>query len=206
MTIEAVVFDFGNVLIRWDPDGFYDQVIGPDRRRKLFAEVPLLQMNERVDLGADMLTEVQALAAQYPDWGDEIRMWHDDWLRMASPTIDRSVQILRALRRRGVPVFALSNFGVATLRLAQAHYPFLEEFDQRFISGEMGVMKPDPQIYAQLEQATGVSPEGLLFTDDRPENIEAAAARGWQVHLFEGARGFAERVVTEGLLNADDII
>ncbi|MCA0995241.1 HAD family hydrolase [Alloyangia pacifica] len=204
MTIQAVVFDIGNVLIEWQPERYFDRLMGEDRRRAMFSEVDLHEMNERVDAGNDFHDEVYALAERHPRWRDEIRHWHDNWIELASPAIPRSVEILRTLRARGVTVFALSNFGIGTFEVAQKVYPFLSEFDQRFISGYMGVTKPDAEIYARLEAETGVAPEHLLFTDDRDDNIAAAAARGWQVHPFRGPEGFAACLVGHGLLPERD--
>ena len=65
-------------------------------------------------------------------------------------------------------------------------------------------MKPDPAIYAVVEGDCGFVPEQLLFTDDRPANIAAAVARGWQGHLFERPAGLADRLVAEGLLQRED--
>ena len=206
MAIEAVVFDIGQVLIEWNPPRFYDSVIGEDRRRRLFAEVDLHGMNEGVDLGADLSDSVEALAAQHPGWADEIRMWRDRWIEMASPEIPHSVRLLRRLRARGVPVFALTNFGTATFGIAERHYPFLAEFEDRFVSAELGVMKPDPAIYEIVETGTGRPAGTLFFTDDKPENIAAAAARGWQTHLFEGPEGLAARLVAEGLLREEEAV
>lgn len=203
-TTEAVVFDIGNVLIEWDPERFYDAAIGAERRRALFAAVDLAGMNERVDLGAPFRETVLAAAEAAPDWAAEIRLWHDRWIEMATPAIDHSVRLLRALRRKGVPVFALSNFGIGTFEVAVANYPFLEEFDRSFISGHLGVMKPAPEIYAMLEADCGLPPGHLLFTDDRPENVEAARARGWRAHLFEGPEGWAARLVADGVLTEEE--
>ncbi len=204
MTIKAVLFDIGNVLIEWHPERFYDRVIGPGRRKELFAAVDLTGMNEAVDRGANLRDMVYATAEANPDWQDEIRMWHDRWIELATPPIDRSVDLLRALRRGGVPVFALSNFGIQSFELAVTHYPFLEEFDRRFISGHMEVVKPDPRIYERVEAECGLAPQTLLFTDDRADNIAAAAARGWQTHLFTGPQGWADRLVADGLLQPQD--
>jgi 2-haloacid dehalogenase len=55
-----------------------------------------------------------------------------------------------------------------------------------------------------VERETGADPAGLLFTDDRADNIAAAKARGWQTHLFEGPQGLADRLVAEGLLTEED--
>jgi len=202
---EAVVFDIGNVLIGWNPEAHYDRRIGADRRRALFAEVDLHAMNEQIDLGAPFRDTIYAMAERHPDWRGEIRDWHDSWIEMMTPVIDLSVTLLRRLRAKGVPVFALSNFGVDSYALAQSKFDFLSEFDREFISGELKVMKPDPAIYALLEAGTGVPPDGLLFTDDKPANIDAAAARGWRTHLFEGPHGWAARLVAEGLLTETEV-
>lgn len=198
--IDAVVFDIGNVLIEWQPERFYDARIGADRRKAMFAAVDLHGMNDRVDRGEDFRTVVTECAQAFPAWHDEIMMWHDNWLDMAQPAIPHSVRLLDALRDNGVQVFALSNFGIQPFEIAESAYPFLTRFDRRYISGHMGVAKPDAAIYAMLETDSGVTPRALLFVDDRTENIAAAQARGWQTHLFKGSAGFADRLVAEGLL------
>ncbi len=205
MQPQAVVFDIGNVLIEWDPARFFDREIGQARRRALFAEVDLAGMNDRVDAGAHFTESVYTLAELHPAWRDEIRMWHDRWIEMASPEIPQSVRTLRALRAKGIPVFALSNFGVQTFDdIARPHYPFLSEFDRAYISGHLKVMKPEPEIYARLETDSGVAPGALLFTDDRQDNIDMAARRGWQTHLFTGPQGWAARLVAAGLLTEEE--
>ena len=198
--VQAVVFDIGNVLIEWQPERYYDRVFGEERRRAMFAEVDLHGMNDRVDRGENFHQVIADTAKTYPDWHDEVMIWHDRWIEMAAPTIDHSVRLLRALRTKGVPVFALTNFGIQTFEIAEPVYPFLTEFDRRYISGHMGVIKPDASIYAMLEADCGVPADRLLFADDRDDNIRAAAARGWQTHLFAHPQGWADRLVAEGLL------
>lgn len=200
----AVVFDIGRVLIEWEPERFYDRTFGEERRRALFDRVPLHEMNLGVDRGDPFVASVEALAAAHPDYSEEILHWHQSWIEMASPEIPHSVRLLRALRTKGVPVFALSNFGRETFEIATSVYPFLREFDQAFVSAHLRCLKPEPEIYAHLERETGLPPEALLFTDDRPENIDAAALRGWHTHLFDRPETFAARLVSEGLLTPED--
>lgn len=202
--MKTVVFDIGNVLTSWQPEAFYDRVIGEARRRALFAEVDLHQMNLLVDAGALFRETIYDWAARHPEWGPEIRMWYDRWDELASPRIEGSIALLRALRRKGIPVFALTNFGRYSYDEARPKLDFLSEFDREYVSGRMGVVKPDPRIYQMLEEDSGVAPSDLLFTDDRPENIAAAALRGWGVHLFEGWQPWAARLVSEGLLTAEE--
>ena len=204
MSIKAVVFDIGNVLIEWQPERFYDSVIGATRRRDMFASVDLHAMNDKVDLGHHFTETIYAAAEDYPAWRDEIRMWHDRWIEMASPVIDHSVRLMGTLQAKGMPVFSLTNFGIQSYDYAATHYPFLRAFDRDFISGHMAVIKPDAQIYQMLEDASGLNGADLIFTDDRADNIAAAKARGWNTHLFEGPQGWADRLVSEGLLSADE--
>jgi len=206
MTVDAVIFDIGNVLIEWQPERFYDRVIGEDRRRAIFDTVDLHKMNDRVDRGEPFRDVIYETADQYPQIRDDIRMWHDNWIEMASPAIEYSVRLMRALQSKGVPVFALTNFGVESFAYAQTEYDFLNEFDRAYVSGHMKVIKPDADIYAQLEADCEIDPTRLLFTDDRLDNIEAAAARGWQTHLFEGATGWAERLIGAGLLSKEEAV
>jgi 2-haloacid dehalogenase len=204
MTVKAVIFDVGNVLIEWQPERFYDSVIGVERRKAMFADVDLHAMNELVDLGHPFKETIYKAADAYPKWTAEIHMWHDRWIEMASPVIDHSVQLLRTLRAKGVPVFSLTNFGIQSYAYAETKYSFLGEFDQDYISGHMAVTKPDPKIYEMLEQGCGLAPETLLFADDRTDNIEAALARGWQTHLFENPQGWADTLVKHGLLTSKE--
>lgn len=138
MTPQAVIFDIGNVLFEWQPERHYDRRLGPDIRRRLFAEVDLHRMNELIDAGAPFRATIHDWADRHPQWADAIRMWHDEWDGMAAPVIERSVRLFRALRRRGVPVFALTNFGRDSFAHARTIYDFLSEFDRAYVSGEMG--------------------------------------------------------------------
>lgn len=204
MAIDAVVFDIGNVLIEWQPERHYDATYGEDRRRALFHTVDLHAMNDVIDRGGDFRQTVYDTADAHSDWRDEIRDWHDNWLSLAGPVIPHSVTLLRALRSKGVPVFALSNFGIGSFAVAEAEWPFLTEFDRRYISGHMGVIKPEDRIYEMVEEDSGLQGDRLLFADDRADNLRAAEARGWNTHLFDGPEGWAARLVAEGLLTEEE--
>lgn len=200
MRVEAVIFDIGNVLTRWQPEAFYDREIGEERRRALFSAVDLHRMNDDIDAGALFRETIYDWALRHPEWQAEVRMWYDRWIELASPRIEGSIALQRALRAKGVPVFALTNFGKHSFAEAVPLMDFLQDFDRRYVSGEMGVIKPDPRIYEMVEQDCGIAGDRLLFTDDRADNITAAADRGWRTHQFETWEGWAMRLVAEGLL------
>ncbi len=204
MQPEAVIFDIGNVLTQWQPEAFYDRMIGEGRRRALFAEVDLHAMNEIVDAGGLFRETIYAWADRHPAWTPEVRMWYDRWIDLASPRIEGSIALLRALRVKGIPVFALTNFGSHSYDEARDKLDFLGEFDREYVSGRMGVTKPDPRIFAMVEADCGIPPDRLIFTDDRADNITAAARRGWRTHQFETWAGWARRLVAEGLLTTEE--
>ncbi|MEO1000540.1 MAG: HAD-IA family hydrolase [Pseudomonadota bacterium] len=195
---EAVVFDIGNVLIEWDPAKVYGPLL-PDPEA-FFARTGLHEMNLAVDRGRPMGEAVAERATAHPADADLIALWESRWAEMARPAIPGSVALLEALRGRGVPVYALSNFGAETFEVARGMYPFLDLFDGRVISAHHRTIKPEARIYEILEEMAGRRGGGLFFTDDRADNIAAAAARGWQTHLFDGPEGLAAALRNAGLL------
>lgn len=200
MKPEVVVFDLGMVLIGWSPEAFYDRVIGQSARLRLFAEVDLYAMNLRIDNGDGFHAVVADCAAAHPEWATQIMLWHDRWPEMLTGPIAGSVALLRRLRAAGVPTLALTNFGRETLDIAQGMFDFLAEFDAMYVSGELRLLKPDAAIYAALEQGSGHAPGQLFFTDDRPENCDAATARGWHAHRFTGPEGLERALIAQALL------
>ncbi|MFN3646462.1 MAG: HAD family hydrolase [Gemmobacter sp.] len=205
MPPEVMVFDIGRVLIGWDPEGFYDRVIGVPARARLFAEVDLHGMNLAIDRGEGFGSVVAACAAAHPAWAGEIMLWHDRWSEMVTGPIEGSVRLLRALKARGVPVLALTNFGRETLQIAQARFDFLNEFDAMVVSGHLGAVKPEPAIYAALESVAHVPPDRLFLADDVAANCAAAAARGWHTHLFQSPEGLAAALLAHGLLTEETL-
>lgn len=202
--VDAVIFDIGNVLIEWQPERYYDSIMPRARREAMFAEVDLHGMNDAIDQGAPFKETIYACAERYPAWRREIQLWHDDWIKMAAPAIPHSVRLMKALQAKGVPVFSLTNFGIGSFDYACTFYPWLRDFDRPYISGHMGVTKPNPRIYEMLEADCGLAGAQLLFTDDRTDNIAVAQGFGWKTHLFEGPGGWASRLVAEGLLSAEE--
>ncbi len=200
-----VLFDIGNVLIEWQPERFFDRIMAKADRKRMFATVDLHAMNDRIDRGGDFRATIYETAAQHPEFTRQIRMWHDNWLDLATPAIPRSAALNHALRAKGITTAILSNIGHETHALACKRYPFLCEFDHNFLSGPMKTLKPEPEIYAAVEAHFGLPPDRLLFTDDRIDNITAAKSRGWQTHHFTSSDGWANALINHGLLNTSEI-
>jgi len=199
-TIQAVVFDIGNVLVQWQPEAFYDTIMPRARRDAMFASVDLHFMNERIDRGESFRDTVYGVAAEHPEFAAEIRLWHDRWSDIATPAVPGTAQLAQMLRRRGTQTFLLSNIGAEPFRLACDTYPDLKDFDRAFVSGAMGTTKPGERIYQMVEDDCRIAPEGLLFIDDRQENLDMALARGWNGHLFTDATTLEADLSQRGML------
>ncbi len=200
--IEAVVWDIGNVLGYWDPEGYYDRRLGSEGRARFFDETGIEAVNVEIDRGAPARETIYAYAKDHPDWAGEIRLWFDDWGAMFQEPVPGSAELFAEVKATGIRVLALSNFGAETFEIAKTIHPVLAEFDEAYVSAHLNLIKPDPAFYAALEDGSGLSGGALLFADDKAENIAAAEARGWKGHLFDGTEGWRARLESEGVLAA----
>ena len=107
-----------------------DQALG----KRICDRILVMLMNEAIDAGALFRETVYDWADRHPDWAPEIRMWYDRWIELASPRIEGSIRLQRALRAKGVPVFALTNFGRYSFQEALPKMDFLQDFDKRYVS------------------------------------------------------------------------
>lgn len=195
--IDAVVFDVGNVLIEWDPRHLYRRVFThadgtPDEARVAWflAEVCHHDWNLAQDLGRSIADAEAEALARHPDMGPAIRSFYGRFQAMIPGAIQGTVDVLEALKAAGFPVHGLTNFGAETFPRARERFAFLNLFETVVVSGEEGVVKPDPRIYEILIERAGLTPARTAFVDDSAANIEAAQALGFQAHLFAGADGF----------------
>ncbi len=185
--VPTVVFDLGGVLIDWNPRYLYRTMFADEAAMEHFlAEVATGHWNEKFDAGRPLDEGIAELVAAHPHLDAPLRAWKTRWIEMIKGPIHGTVEILHELVGRGTHLVALTNWSVETLPLVRHDpgYPFFEEFDKVYVSGELKLIKPDPRIFAHVEQDLGKAPERLLFIDDNPANIEAARARGWQAHRF----------------------
>ena len=198
-SIDAMVFDIGNVLIEWDPRHLYRKVFtrddaAPDEERMTWflAEVCTSHWNQQQDLGRTIAEAEAEVIARHPDLADAIRCYYSRFQEMIPDAIHGTVEVMRTLKAAGLPVHGLTNFSAETFVLTCERFPFLTGFDTVVVSGTERVMKPDPRIYQILIERAGLDPRRTAFTDDSPANIEAARALGFHAHLFEGADGLRD--------------
>jgi HAD superfamily hydrolase (TIGR01509 family) len=115
--------------------------------------------------------------------------------------IDPMVQLQAALRQNGLPAYIFSNTNELAAEYIRRTFPFYGNFDGYILSYQHGAMKPDPRLYEVVERASARRGAELLYLDDRPENIAAGAARGWQVVLHESPEKSRADIQKLGLLH-----
>jgi 2-haloacid dehalogenase len=174
-----IVFDIGNVLLRWDPRNLYRKLFDdPEEMERFLHEALRMKFIVETDIVASFADAVEARVAQYPGYTAELRAFDTRWLETLGGAIEENVSLLRGLKARGARVHALSNFAHEKFTLAADAYPFLRKFDVAVISGHEGVAKPDRRIFEILVERVGRPASELLFIDDSPRNVEAARAFG----------------------------
>lgn len=196
-----VVFDIGNVLVRWNPRYLYRKVFDDEGRMERFLATALgMDFVSHTDIVADFAAAVEARASGFPEFAKEVLMFRERWIETLGPPIDENVALLRRLRASGKPVYALSNFARETFALAERNHDFLSEFDHRVISGHVGVVKPDPRIYEILFERVGRRPSELLFVDDSAANVRVSEALGMPAIHFRPGVDLETELVARGAL------
>ena len=113
----------------------------------------------------------------------------------------RILPILFGLRAAGYELGVLSNTSSAHWRYCTSRFPFLIRlFHRHALSFQIGSMKPAAAIYQKAAEIVGVPPQEILFFDDRPENIAAAAALGWDALLFSTPSAAAKDLASRGIV------
>ena len=183
--IRHVVFDLGQVLIRWDPEALYRRLIpDPVERRRFLIEVCSHDWNLEQDRGRSWRDAEAALIAKHPQHPELIRAFRRNWWEMVPGAIDENVAIVEDLIGRGADVTALTNWAADTFAEAEERYPILSRFRGVTVSGRVRLVKPDPAIYRHHAATFGLSAGHTLFFDDNAANVEAARAVGWQAEQY----------------------
>ncbi len=174
-----VVFDIGNVLLRWNLRNLYRKRFEDEARMERFlATACSMDFVAHTDIAPDFSGAIEARAKAFPEFADELRAFDEQWIETLGGPIEENVALMRRLKAAGRPVHALSNFAASKFALAEARYDFLREFDTRVISGHVGVVKPDQRIYEILFERVERPRHELLFIDDSAPNVRASEAAG----------------------------
>lgn len=183
--IRNIIFDFGYVLVDWDPHHLYDPYFNDPEKTGWFLEnvCPYI-WNVTVDAGRTTEDAMAERIALYPEWEKEIRMYFGQWIKMMNGQIPGMEEIVRELKVRGYGIYGLTNWSAETFPLIRDTYPIFKLMDGIVVSGEERIKKPDPEIYRILLRRYSLKPEECIFIDDNPANVAAGEAEGIRGLVF----------------------
>ena len=187
--IDNVVFDVGNVLLRFSPEDFLKELVPerPELHAALLQRVFRSPYWIMMDYGeADCRSAGDMMSLGHPELEPYIRRIMSGWKEMRV-TVPEGVAALRCCREHGKRIFILSNYGDDSFAVVEEKYDFLREADGRVVSSREHLMKPDPAIYRLLTDRYGLDPARTLFIDDSTANICVPLALGWQGICFNEA-------------------
>ncbi len=195
------MFDLGGVLLDWNPRHLYRVLFGGDEAamERFLGTVCTPAWNLELDRGRPFATAIEALQREHPTHAEHIAAYRERWIEMVRSPIAGTVAILEELHAHGVPLYALSNIGAESFAMARRRFPFMELFRGAIVSGDEGLLKPDPTIFRLLAQRYALDPAHTVFVDDVPANVEGAEAVGFHGHVFTSPDVLRAALVSLGL-------
>jgi 2-haloacid dehalogenase len=200
MQIQNIIFDFGGVLIDWNPIYLYSNVFETEEEMNYFLEnICRYDWDVLQDAGRPVLEATLLLQKKHPEFSKQISYYYGRWEEMLGGTIDENVKLIKPLKKR-YKLYGLTNWSAETLPIAMEKYSFFKDLDGIVVSGDEKIVKPDPKIYEILLSRYNLDAESSLFIDDNADNIETAKKMGFKtVH-------FKDNVNLEQLLKSEKVL
>ena len=186
-SLKNIVFDFGGVLIDWNPIYLYRKIFDKEEDMNYFLEhVCRYDWNVLQDAGRSLEEGTRILQEQHPEYSEEIAMYYGRWDEMLGGIIEKNVKLIQPLKQK-YNIYGLTNWSAETIPVAMDRYDFFKDLDGMVVSGAEKIIKPDLQLYRILMDRYQIQAEESLFIDDNQANVKAAQQLGFQtIHLTEG--------------------
>lgn len=191
INIRAIIFDFGNVLVRWDARNLYKRYFPTLQAVDLFLQqIHFAEWNQKQDAGRSFHEGVAELSKEFPQYTELIRAYDTYWEESLVNEITETINLAKQLKSNGLSLYILTNSSAEKFPLAKQKYPFLEElFEDIIVSGEHKLLKPDPAIYRLTLQRINRKANECIFVDDSLPNIETARLLGFHaIHYHSPAQ------------------
>lgn len=186
--MENIIFDFGNVLVRWEPEKIYAEHFGDEAKAWWFLRhVADNDWRLRIDAGESQDACIAEQQARYPEYRQALALYRDRWRDMLTGEMPGMRDIIVELRKKGHEIYGLTNWSMETFPQAREHFPILQMIDRYVVSGAEHLVKPDPRLFQVLLDRYGLRAEECTFVDDNPVNVEAARRMGMHGIQFFGA-------------------
>lgn len=200
----TIVFDIGNVLVRWDPRNLFRKTFGGDdaAMEAFLATACSHEWLLQCDAG-DISATIAGRIAEFPQYREQLTQFDERWLETLDGVIEENVALLAQLKAQGRKVYGITNYSRDKFEASKPLYPFFGWFDGLIVSGCEGLAKPDPRIFARLFERYGLAPSQTLFIDDSERNILAARALGMDVIHCPLGFDLRAELLRRGVLDAE---
>lgn len=197
-----VVFDLGKVLVDFDYAIAARKIASRGKwvAEKIYEFIALSPLLFKYETGLISQREFFDAICEATGYRGDIEEFGGFFADIFTP-IAPMVELHNHLRNAQVPTYIFSNTNDLAISHIRKNFPFFNNFDGYILSYEVGAMKPDPKIYEALEKMAGKRGPEVLYLDDRQENVDAGAARDWQVILQETPEKTLSAIRKLGLLN-----
>ncbi len=185
MKIQNIIFDFGGVLVDWNPRHLFKNHFSNEHEMEWFLEnICTDEWNLQQDKGRSLAEGTALLQAQFPEFHAQIQRFYGEWETMLKGDIPGSVALLYRLKEK-YRMYGLTNWSDETIDIAYRRFPFFSAFEGIVVSGKEKMIKPDKQIYHLLLDRYGLQAGNTVFIDDNLKNVKAAEEIGLYAIHFE---------------------
>jgi 2-haloacid dehalogenase len=185
----ALIFDFGGVLLNWDPYNLYLGFFNGNTAavEHFLAEIDFQTWNLEQDRGRSFAAGVAELSARFPQYADLIKTYDERWEESISGPIQSTVDTLQPFKKNGYRLYGLTNWSAEKFQLVKHKYAFFELFETILVSGTVHLVKPDPRIFQLMLNQIGRPAGECILIDDSATNVAAARKLGFNAVQFKSA-------------------
>lgn len=202
MNIKNIVFDFGGVLMDWEPRYMFRKVFLSEEKMEYFLQnICTMEWNAQFDKGLPFQEGVNERMEKFPKYKEEIQMYKDRWMEMVGGDIPENSKLVYELKEQ-YRLFGLTNWAADTFQLVYNDYAFFQEFEGIVVSGTEKIIKPDPAIFRLLLSRYQIEASECLFIDDNYDNIIVAKELGFETVWVEETTNLRKELIELGILNA----
>ena len=200
-SVAGVVWDFGNVLIQWDPRPAIVAGVGEAEADRFLAaqDFDFMAWNHLRDAGATWDDGEAEVRRTHPHWAEHAAAYRANFEHALIGPVPGTAELLTELHAAGVPQLGLTNWSHELYPAAPRLFPVLDLLDDVVVSGTEKVAKPDPAIFEIAVARTGLPVADLVLVDDNEANVEAAIEFGLDGIVFTRADDLRTSLRERGL-------
>lgn len=188
-TLVNIIFDFGNVLVRWEPVRSFLPYFGCDHKAfsYFWEHICDADLRNRIDAGEPQREVIAEYQARHPQYAKPLAMYFDNWEAGLPGEVPGMRDLVAQLKAQPhTHIYGLTNWSMETFPQSRERFEILQLIDNYIVSGDVKLIKPNPKIFELLMQRFNLKAEECLFIDDNPNNVQAAISLGMQGIVFRG--------------------